>query len=82
MKILYESSPLTCSLGNHQINCQFYNPYLVTKILNPYETSIENYSQLYLEYTNSTKYNYGRFLQNFRKKVKTLRYIIKRPLDS
>ena len=51
---------LSCSLGNRQINCQFHIPCLVTKFLNPYETSIENYSQLYLEYTNSTNDNYGR----------------------
>ena len=51
---------LSCSLGNRQINCQFNIPCLVTKFLNPYETSIENYSQLYIEYTNSTNDNYGR----------------------
>ena len=51
---------LSCSLGNRQINCQFHIPCLVTKFLNPYETSIENYSQLYLEYTNSNNDNYGR----------------------
>jgi hypothetical protein len=51
---------LSCSLGNRQINCQFNIPCLVTKFLNPYETTVENYSQLYIECTNSTNDNYGR----------------------
>jgi hypothetical protein len=51
---------LSCNLGNRQINCQFSIPCLVTKFLSPFETSIENYSQLYLECTNSTSDNYGR----------------------
>ena len=51
---------LSCSLGNRQINCQFNIPCLVTKFLNPYETSIENFSQLYIECTNATNDNYGR----------------------
>ena len=51
---------LSCTLGMRQINCQFNIPCLVTKFLNPYETSIENYSQLYIECTNSTNDNYGR----------------------
>jgi AP-2 complex subunit alpha len=51
---------LSCSLGNRQINCQFNIPCLVTKFLSPYETTVENYSQLYIEYTNSTNDNYGR----------------------
>ena len=51
---------LSCSLGNRQINCQFNIPCLITKFLSPFDTSIENYSQLYIEYTNSTNDNYGR----------------------
>ena len=51
---------LSCTLGNRQINCQFNIPCLVTKFLSPFETSIDNYSQLYIECTNSTSDNYGR----------------------
>ena len=60
---IFDESPLinlSCSLGNRQINCQFNIPCLITKFLSPFDTSIENYSQLYIEYTNSTNDNYGR----------------------
>jgi hypothetical protein len=51
---------LSCTLGMRQINCQFNIPCLVTKFLSPFETTIDNYSQLYVECTNSTNDNYGR----------------------
>jgi len=51
---------LSCNLGNRQINCQFNIPCLVTKFLSPFDTTIDNYSQLYIECTNSTNDNYGR----------------------
>ena len=33
---------------------------LITKFLEPYETTVENYTPLWYEYTNSTDDNYGR----------------------
>jgi hypothetical protein len=60
---VFDEAPLinlTCTLGMRKVNCQFCIPCLVTKFLSPFETTVDNYSQLYVECTNSNNDNYGR----------------------
>ncbi len=60
---MFEEPPLInlkCNLGIKNIEAQFSIPLLITKFLEPYETTVENYTPLWYEYSNSTDDNYGR----------------------
>jgi hypothetical protein len=60
---MFEEPPLInlkCNLGIKNVEAQFSIPLLITKFLEPYETTVENYTPLWYEYTNSTSDNYGR----------------------
>ena len=51
---------VTASINNINIKCQFALPILITRFLEPYTLSFENYNTLLFEYTNSTEDNYHR----------------------
>jgi hypothetical protein len=44
---------LSCVLGMKKMNFNFALPLMVTKYLEPYETSVENFTAMFYEYSNS-----------------------------
>lgn len=51
---------LNATLGMRNISCSFSLPLLITKFLEPYDTTVENFTPLWYEFSNSTEDNYGR----------------------
>ena len=58
------SNPLvlgvTANMNNINIKCTFALPILISRFMEPYEMSFENYNTLLLEYTNATSDEYHR----------------------
>jgi len=51
---------VTGQINNINIKCTFALPILITRFLEPFDISIENYNTLLLEYTNATTDDYHR----------------------